>query len=571
MRRTLSTFLLSLAVGLPMARADDAPQNSELNSSMLYALLVAEISVQNGDVGTAYQLMLDAAQKSRSNQLYERAVDIALRARSGDSALQAAQAWTRAQPTSKDATRYLIQILVGLNKLPEAVEPIRRELANLPLKDRAAAISAVPRYFARVADKNLAAKVVEQALAPDTNNPTTGPAAHSAIGALRLLAGNTEGALDAAKKGSALNPSAEEPAQLALALMSPQLPGAEALVLAHLQSGARAELRMAYAYKLLDAQRYQEAQEQAIRVNTQTPGFADAWLVRGSLALREKNTEEARTALLTFVQLKQPADAARGDAAQDKGLAQAYYLLGDLAEQSKQWAEAEHYYSQMDNPQEAWRVLSRRAALLARQGQLEQGRALIRSAPELQADDSRLKVNAETQLLRDNKQFQAAYDVLQQAVHNNPGDPDYLYDLAMAAEKLDKLDEMERLLRQVIAAKPDYHHAYNALGYSLADRKMRLDEARDLVRKALEFAPNDPFILDSLGWVEFRSGHLTQALQILQGAYQSRQDPEIAAHLGEVLWNLSQKKEAREVWNVGLSQNPDNDTLNETIKRLSQP
>ena len=142
------------------------------------------------------------------------------------------------------------------------------------------------------------------------------------------------------------------------------------------------------------------------------------------------------------------------------------------------------------------------------------------------------------------------------------------YDLAMAAEKLDKIDEMELLLRQVIVEKPDYHHAYNALGYSLADRKLRLPEARALVKKALEFAPNDPFILDSLGWVEFRSGNLNEALHILQGAFESRQDAEIAAHLGEVLWSLGQQDQARAIWKNGLRQGPDNETLLETIKRL---
>jgi Flp pilus assembly protein TadD len=138
----------------------------------------------------------------------------------------------------------------------------------------------------------------------------------------------------------------------------------------------------------------------------------------------------------------------------------------------------------------------------------------------------------------------------------------------MAAEKLDKIAEMETLLRQVIANKPDYHQAYNALGYSLADRKIRLSEARELIQKALAFAPEDPFIQDSLGWVEYRSGNLAQAQQILQSAYQSRPDPEIAAHLGEVLWNLGQQAQARTVWQQGVAQNPDNETLRETMRRL---
>ena len=146
-----------------------------------------------------------------------------------------------------------------------------------------------------------------------------------------------------------------------------------------------------------------------------------------------------------------------------------------------------------------------------------------------------MKISAEVQILRDNKQYQAAYDVLVQALADNPKDLDFLYDQAMMAEKLGRLDEMERLLRQAIAVKPDYHHAYNALGYSLADRNVRLPEARRLILKALEFAPNDPFISDSLAWVEFRSGNHAKALSILQKAYKDKPDAEIAAHLGEVL------------------------------------
>jgi Flp pilus assembly protein TadD len=188
--------------------------------------------------------------------------------------------------------------------------------------------------------------------------------------------------------------------------------------------------------------------------------------------------------------------------------------------------------------------------------------------PENQPEDARAKINAEVQLLRENKQYSLVYGVLQEALKTTPGDVDLQYDLAMAAEKLDKVAEMEQLLRQVIADKPDYHQAYNALGYSFADRKIRLSEARELIQKALDFAPNDPFIQDSMGWVEFRSGNLVQAQQILQAAYQSRPDPEIAAHLGEVLWSMGQQAQARTIWKQGATQNPDNETLRETMQRL---
>lgn len=571
MRFRISTFLLALTLCAPLAQAQStAPVNSQLSSGLMYELLLAELSAQNGDAGSAYQLMLDAAQKSRSELLFERAVEIALRARAGESALQAAQAWTRALPANRDAARYLVQILVGLNKLPETVEPIKRDLASVPLKERAAAIDQVPRYFVRVSDKKLAVKVVEQVLSAETGNAATGSSAYAAIGTMRLLAGDGEGALESANRGAGLNPKAEEPVRLALALMDPQFPAAEALVTKHLASGGRAELRMAYIRKLLDAQRYPEALVQTKTINTAEPDFAEAWLIRGSLALHDKKPEEAQTALDTFVTLHQPVGS-NADAIQDRALSQAYFLLADLAELSQRPDDALRYLSLIDNPQESLRAQIRRATLLARQGKLEEGRALIRSAPEIQADDARTKISAEVQLLRDSRQYQAVYDLLLQTVQRNPEDPDYAYDLAMAAEKLNRIDEMETLLRQVIAAKPDFHHAYNALGYSLADRRLRLPEARELIQKALKFAPNDPFILDSLGWVEYRSGNLAQSLQILQVAYQSRQDAEIAAHLGEVLWVMSQQKEARAIWNDGLAKNPENDTLKETIKRLSPP
>lgn len=571
-RSKLAPLMLLMALGLHPAWAQfKTPQNSELNGDLMYELLVSEISAQSGDNGSAFQLMLDAAQKTRSEQLFERAVEIALRARAGDSALQAAQAWAKAQPTSRNALRFVLQILIGLNRLPETIEPVRRDLALLHGMERASAIGQLPRFFVRVNDKKQAAKVVEQALSNEIGNATTGPAAYATIGTMRLLAGDGEGALEAARKGAALNPKAEEPVQLALALMDPKLPAAEAMVLRHLQAASRPELRMGYVRKLMEAQRLQDAKAQVIVINDSTPDFADAWLVRGSLALQERNESEGRFALNTFVKLRAPAGDAPADAVQDRGLTQAYFMLADLAEQSQQWDEAEHYLDLIDSPQDALRVQGRRAANLARQGKLDKARALIRSAPELQPEDARTKVNMEVQLLRDSRQYQAAYELLKQAAQNNPDDVDYAYDLAMAAEKLDKVDEMETLLRQLIAARPDYYQAYNALGYSLADRKLRLDEARELIRKALEAAPNDPFIQDSMGWVEFRSGNLAQARQILQEAYRNRPDPEIAAHLGEVLWSLSLKPEAQAIWKEGLTQSPDNETLRETIKRLSAP
>ena len=206
--------------------------------------------------------------------------------------------------------------------------------------------------------------------------------------------------------------------------------------------------------------------------------------------------------------------------------------------------------------------------MLARQGKLNEARESIRRVPEQTTADARAKLLAEAQLLREQKAWGEAEKVLAQANQQFPDDVDLLYEQAMMDEKLDRLDEMERLLRRVIALKPDHHHAYNALGYSLAERKVRLPEARELIVKALELSPGEPFITDSLGWVEYRLGNRDEALRLLRGAYQSRPDPEIAAHLGEVLWATGQTEEARRVWREGRSRDSSNDVLKETLARL---
>ena len=570
----LITLALLIAAAFNGVHAASAPtsslSNSKLDSELFYELLVGELSAQSGDTGAAYALMLDAARKANSPRLYERAVELALLSRSGTSALDAAQAWSRAFPASREANRYVLQILIGLNRIADTLEPLKRELAGLPAAERSAAIGLLPRYYARATERKLVATVVEQVLKPDFANRTTGPTAWSAIGILRLQAADTSGALEAARRGAALDPQSEVPMMLALALMESKIPQAEVLVRKYVASKPRPDVRMAYARHLLSTQRYAEAYAQMQLLTTEKPDYREAWLVRGSLEYQDKNMVLSEASLKSFVALNPPAPAADTlqPAAMDRGLVQAYLLLAQIAEQDKRLDEAQSYLARITGPQDALRVQSHRATILVRQGKLEEARAVIRNTPESQPGDARAKISAEVQLLRDNKQFPAAYQLLAQAMVRYPEDADLVYDQAMVAEKIGKPDEMEKLLRSVIATKPDYHHAYNALGYSLADRNVRLPEARQLVAKALEFAPNDPFIVDSLAWVEFRSGNSAEAVRLLQGAFQVRPDAEIAAHLGEVLWSMGQRDQANAIWTKGLELNPDNETLQDTIKRL---
>ncbi|PKO43925.1 MAG: hypothetical protein CVU30_05320 [Betaproteobacteria bacterium HGW-Betaproteobacteria-3] len=539
--------------------------SSAMDSELFYEVLLGELNAGGTDPGAGYSLILDAARKTDDERLYQRAVNIALQARSGDAALQAASAWREARPESRDANRYVLQILIAMNRIAETAEPLKSALSLAGPRDRPDAIAAIPRIYARTTDKQLATRVVEQVLAEDLMRLGTGAAAWTTIGQMRQNAGNAEGAVEAARRAQEINPAAEAPVRLALDLMSPKLPKAEALVLAYLEGKPAPEIRMDYARALLDAQRYAEASEQLRRVTTEWPQFADAWLVQGSLQAQDNKLAEAEKSLYRFLELARPQAPSE---ARSRAMAQAYVVLSRVAEQRKDFKAAEGWLDRIENPEDLVSAQTRRASLLARQGKIEEARQLIRQLPERKPGDARVKLMAEVQLLRDQQKFQAAYDLLKAATDRDPKDTDLLYDQAMVAEKLGNTDDMEKLLRTVIATRPDHHHAYNALGYSLADRNVRLPEARQLIEKALELSPGDPFIRDSLGWVEFRMGNTATALEILEAAYKSRPDPEIAAHLGEVLWSSGQRDRARAIWKEGQVQNAENETLRETLKRL---
>jgi tetratricopeptide (TPR) repeat protein len=380
--------------------------------------------------------------------LFERAVTIALQARSGDSALSAARAWLLAIPSSTDAARYLVQISINMNRL------------ELP---------------AGKADMAIALEVSKLALAK--------------------------------------NPNDAEAAQLAIALMITKEPAAEQLVKQYLSIPAnqsKPEIRLAYARTLVSQSRFTEALTQVQKLSVDSPSYAPSWLVLGTLQYQMSQdatdktkasvmAQAAHASLHKFVQLTDSLPAAQRSASQSR----AYVLLANLA--------------------------------------------------------------------KNDKKYQLAYDTLNKAIDNsNDADrADLQYDLAMMAEKLDRLDDMERILRLVMASKPDDPQAYNALGYSLADRNLRLPEAKELLQKAVKLAPKDPFIADSLGWVEFRLGNFAEAQRILEEAYASKPDAEIAAHLGEVLWKQGLKDRATAMWKEGIKINKNNDTLVETLKRFS--
>ncbi|MBJ2155518.1 tetratricopeptide repeat protein [Variovorax sp. IB41] len=558
----------------PKPASEPAAQPSALTADLFYEILMGELTARSGDPGSGYALVLNSARRLRDGKLFQRAVEIALQSRSGDAALAAARAWQETLPTSRDARRIELQILIALNRIGETVEPLRAEVAATSQIERPLLMAVIARNYSRASDKKLAASVVERALVDELKSPTTGGLAWATVGRLRLNAGDASGALEAARKGQEIDPASDAPPALALEMVDPGQPLAEPIVTRYLASNTKAtpELRVAYARVLVENRRYGDAQTQLQALTTARPELPEPWLLLGSLQMQAKQDGAAETSFKRYIDLSanQGKDAKNADDASDRqrGVTQAYLALSQLAERRKDLVGAERWLARIDSTEDLTVAQTRRAGLLARQGKLPQAREVIRALPERTPEDKKQKFLAEVQLLRDAKQYQAAYDMLAQASTAAPDDSDLVYDQAMVAEKLNRLDDMERLLRRLIQLKPESQNAYNALGYSFADRKIRLDEARTLIQKAVQLAPEDPFIADSLGWVEFRMGNTAEAIRILEAAYKTRPDPEIGAHFGEVLWSIGQKDRAVTIWKEALLSDAENETLQETLKRL---
>ncbi|MDQ6629828.1 MAG: tetratricopeptide repeat protein [Pseudomonadota bacterium] len=566
------------------AGAGSQVENSALDAPLFYELLLGEIQLRDGDPGGAYQLLLDAARRAKDEALFHRVADIALQAHAGEQALVAVTAWRQALPHSQEALRYQVQLLIALNRVADSEEPLVALLRQAPRPALPPMIDAVPRFLARAADHAAVAALIERVLKPYADAPDTRVAALVATGRGWLAAADPVRALAAAQRAAAAEPTADAPAFLAIDML-PATPAAEAIITARLGlAPASPKVRLLYVRALAVSQRLAEAATQIGSLTASDPGMAPPWLTLGVLQLELHHPKEASAALETYVRLveagapvsfgQQAPAAPAGDDEDEtptsaKGaLTQAWLLLAQAAEQQGDVAGAERWLSHIDSSQRALDVQSRRASLLVKQGRLREARELIRRVPEQGPADARGKLLAEAQLLRDAKQWSESEKVLVEANNKFPDDTDLLYEQAMAEEKLDRMAEMERLLRRVIALKPEHQHAYNALGYSLAERKVRLPEARDLIQKALDLSPGEPFITDSLGWVEYRLGHRDEAIRLLRVAYQARPDPEIAAHLGEVLWSNGQAEEARRVWREGRSRDSANDVLRETLARL---
>jgi tetratricopeptide (TPR) repeat protein len=592
----------SPAASAPSPTSDDAAANaSRLDAPLFYQLLIGELELRAGQAGTAYEVMLDAARRTREPALFRRAVEIALQARAGEQAQSAAKAWSDALPQSTDALRFQLQILAQLNRVADSAEPLTALLKLTPETERGGLIAALPRLYQRNEAAQVA-PVLDVALAPFADAPATRVPVRMALARHAISAKDNQRALKLAQEAARLEPDSAGPALVGIELMAEATvrQPAEALVTSYLAQGrSEPAVRLAYVRVLSTSQRYADAAHQLDLYTRQRPNDAAPYLSLGALHLELRQPQQGEAALQRYVELSlqppaaaaQPASgaasgadtadgdnineaeftAAHGEEARrgDEGLVQAYLMLAQAAEQRRDFVAAEGWLARIDDPRRALEVQTRRATILARQGQLPQARELIRQTPERVAEDGRAKLVAEVGVLREVEHWRDAYELLAKANLRFVDDDNLLYEQAMMAEKIDRLDEMEALLRRVMQLKPDSPHAYNALGYSLADRQLRLPEARQLIQRALEITPGDPFITDSLGWAEFRLGNTDEALRLLRQAYGMRPDPEIAAHLGEVLWAAGERDEARRIWRQAQGRDAENVVLRETLVRLN--
>ncbi len=539
--------------------------NSALNAQIFYEILLAELYVRGGENGTGYSIMLDAARRSGDAGLFERAVGVALASRSGDAALQAVRTWKREQPQAMEPDRYLLQILVALNRIEEAGAALTDWLQRMPLADQSAAIASVPRLFERVSDKQLALRTVRSALDKALQHPQTKTVALTTLGRMQRDSGLISEAVSTVMQAHKQDPQALGPLILTMSLLQHASAELKPLLDTAMQGNTPpVELRMSYARMLISLGARQEAQTQLQLIGQKFAAYAPAWLVSGLLHADNRQYEQAQTALKHYLALT----ADKQDTEALSGRSEALMAMAQMAQREGQLAQADSWLQQIPAQADPVKVASQRAALLMKQGRAREAQQLLEQISPQTDQESIDKALTLSRWWRERKTPQQAYNVMKTALQERPGQAELMSEMAIVCDELQRYEEMEGLLRQLMQLQPEDPQAYNMLGYSLADRGLRLPEALVLIEKAVQLAPKDPFIQDSLGWVKFRMGDLPQAQQILHGAYAQRPDAEIAAHLGEVLWVMGDKERAARIWREGLLLNPDNATLRQTLTRL---
>jgi tetratricopeptide (TPR) repeat protein len=550
-----------LADASPAPDTESAPPSVELSPQILFQLLAADLAAQRGEAGSAWTTYMSVARSTRDPRIARRAAEVAIGARALDEAVQSAQLWRELSPDSRAAAQMLETLWLGSGRLKDVEPTLAERLARARSEGTLpAAYAQLQRSLQRVQDRAGAWQMIQRLSAPDLGVA----AARLARSQFASSAEDFPAAAAEAREALRLAPD-DEDAVIGAARHIHRLPDGKAEALGilerHLQRQPMSlEGRYAYARLLLADGRNDEARAQFERTLAQRPDSPAVLFSLAQLAYQGKQPAEATRYLKRYVDL--PRSVPRDNAP-------ALLFLAQIAEEGARAQEAIDWLERVPRGEEYIPATIRRALLMGKLGQVEAAREVLRDAT---AGGQRERVQllaAESQVLREARRNQEAFDVLAAGLERMPDNTDLLYDHAMAAERIDRVAVMEQSLRRLIELRPDHAHAYNALGYTFADRNVRLDEARTLIERALALTPDDPHILDSMGWVLFRQKDYPRALEYLRKAYAQRPEVEIAAHLGEVLWAMGSTDEARTLWREARGREPDNTTLRETLARLN--
>lgn len=528
----------------------------ELTQDILFKIMLAEVAVQRGQPQVAVPAYLDLARQTRDPRIAQRATEIAWNARMIPAALEAAGIWLAVDPESQQARQVLTALLLNEARIDEALPHLEAWLAADP--------SRIGQNFLHIYSllaRNPDRKAVREALQKLAARYPDVPEARLVVAQAAWNADEPELSLAEVQAALAQRPDWELAALFQAQVLQRRSNGeALAYLAGYLERNPKAkDARLNYARLLVTEKNYPEARRQFEVLLKDFPQNADVTVAVALLAMQAQDYAAAEAHLKRALDLgyKDP-DAVR-------------LYLGQVEEERKRYDAALQWYASVRPGEQYINAQARYASILAKQGRLEDARAHLRQVKARNSQQRIQLTQAEASILREAMAYQEAFDLLGRALEGSPDHPDLLYDHAMAAEKVNRIDVLESNLRKLIRLRPDHAHAYNALGYTFADRNERLDEARELIETALKLAPDDPFILDSMGWVLYRLGRTKEALGYLQRAYAMRPDPEIAAHLGELLWIEGKREEAEKIWTEMLKEHPRNEVLQNTIKRFLRP
>jgi tetratricopeptide (TPR) repeat protein len=526
----------------------------ELTEEVLYKLLVAEFAGQRERLDLAVNNYLDLARRIPDPQLAARAARVAVYAKQDDKALEAADLWVKNEPDNLEARQMLSALLIRKGRAEDAYRHLDFML-NADKESAGQNLRVIAGFLSREANKTAALDVMERLMADRRDDPD----ALFAYAFLAMQAGKTAEAKTALTRAMALAPQNSDIAMAYLGVL--QQEGDKQAALRWLEDVLRKqpdefEIRLVYARLLAESKQYDKARAEFDRLAKAQPDNPDVEFALGLIHVQRNELDKARPIFERLVEKESHAVAAS-------------YYLGQIAESEKDYRAAWEWYSSIPRGEIYLEAQLSMAVLLLKQEKPDEARAHLHRIKTSTPEEALRVVRVEGEILTQEKRYEEALKLYDQALGDRY-DSELLYTRAMLAERMGRLDILERDLRRILAKEPNNAQAMNALGFTLADRTDRFQEAYGLIKRALELNPNDYYTLDSMGWVLYRLGRLEEAETHLRRAQAVRADPEIAAHLGEVLWSKGDQKGAREVWESALKTTPGDKKILDAMKRLTQ-